>query len=136
MSLLAVGLDCTAAAVFSILDALNVCDSVNVVATIADPIHVVAIVYALVGYSGVNTFAVIFVGGTGCIGAYFVRPVCRLYGTVNSAGSAAPPAAAPALLETLFTVAGPAVAPLRRVIAVSAAAGVVPVMPLSVKRSE
>lgn len=42
---------------------------------------VVAIDTLLVGYNGFVFFAVTLVGGTGCIGAYRVGPVCIVYST-------------------------------------------------------
>jgi hypothetical protein len=83
-----------------------------------------------VGHCGEVFVAVIAVGGTGCIGAYFVKPVCRLYGVPQ----------APAALDEDFpvvplSVAGPSVV----VIAATCAATVVekvPVIPVRVNRLE
>ena len=53
----------------------KVCDSVMVVTIVGLGMYVVAMVKALVGYSGEVFVAVILVGGTPCMGAYRVRPV-------------------------------------------------------------
>jgi len=103
---------------------------VSVVNIFAGPMNVVAIVYALVGCRGVAFFLVILVGGTGCIGAYLVRPVWSWYGTVHTPASGAAPAPAAAPLLTWLTVAGPSVTPFSAVMAVMALGGVVPVIPV------
>lgn len=86
-----------------------------------------------VGHKGEVFVAVIEVGGTGCMGAYFVKPVCKLYGvpyTPPAAGAA--PAAG---LATVLTVAGPVV-PETVARAVVTAAEKIPLMPVRVKRLE
>jgi hypothetical protein len=88
-----------------------------------------------VGHNGTVFVAVIAVGGTGCIGAYFVKPVCSLYGVPHAPASVVPDAAPLAALATLLTVAGPAV-PETLARAVVTAAEKVPVMPVRVKRLE
>lgn len=86
-----------------------------------------------VGQRGAVFVAVIAVGGTGCMGAYFVSPVCKLYGVPQApAAGCAPPGAA---LLTPFTTAGPAV-PVTSRFADWTAGEKVPVMPVSVNRSE
>jgi hypothetical protein len=89
-----------------------------------------------VGHNGLVFVAVIAVGGTGCIGAYLVKPSCSLYGVPHAPSAAVPvpPAAAPAA-STLLTVAGPEVPETAAREAVTAAEKV-PVMPVSVKRLE
>lgn len=86
-----------------------------------------------VGHSGAVLVAVMAVPGTGCMGAYFVNPVCRLYG-VPHAPAAAVPAAAPAA-ATLLTVSGPVVPETARTAAATVAEKV-PVIPVRVNRSE
>ena len=68
------------------------------------------------------------------MGAYFVRPVCRLYG-VPYTPSAVPVAAAAAALVTSLTVSGPVV-PETVAKAVVTAAEKIPVIPVSVNRFE
>jgi hypothetical protein len=87
----------------------------------------------LVGHNGLVFVAVIAVRGTGCMGAYFVKPVCSLYGVPQAPAAALdPPAAAAA---TLLTVAGPLV-PETVARAVVTAAEKTPVIPVRVKRLE
>jgi hypothetical protein len=67
-----------------------------------------AILTLLVGYSGLVSFFVILVGGTDCIGAYLIRPVCDANGMPEFplAASPAAPGSAAALFDTPSTVAG------------------------------
>lgn len=88
-----------------------------------------------VGHSGLVFVAVIAVGGTGCIGAYLVKPLCSLYGVPHAPSAAVPDAPPAAACTTLFTVAGPVV-PDTVARAVVTAAEKVPVMPVRVKRLE
>jgi hypothetical protein len=87
-----------------------------------------------VGHWGVVTVFVIAVGGTGCIGAYFVRPVWEGYGIPQAPASALEAAgfAAPA---RAFTDGGGAVSVTAAFPWMTAAANV-PVMPVSVNRLE
>ena len=89
----------------------------------------------LVGNRGEVFVAVIAVGGTGCIGAYFVKPVCRLYGVPYTPASTVPVAPPAAALTTALTAGGPVV-PVTVPSAVITAAGKTPVIPVSVKRLE
>lgn len=95
--------------------------------------YVVATVYGLVGFKGVFVFAVIFVPGYFCIGAYLIGPDCAVHGSaklpVPAAGSVAP---APA---TAFTRAGPEV-PETAFAPACTFAGNVPVMPSRENRGE
>lgn len=118
--------------VFSILLTLNVWLSVTVYVILAGERYVVAILNALVGFKGVALLAVILVGGTGCIGAYLMSPVCRLYATVNMPAS---PAAA-AVVSAAVSTGGAAVAPSRAVSAAATPAANVPVKPVTEKRPE
>jgi hypothetical protein len=94
--------------------------------------NVVAILTLEVGNSGLLFFLVIAVGGTGCIGANLVRPVCIVYATPKSpcAGFAG---AAPLLVAS--TRAGPSV-PVTDFIPSSTVCGNTPVMPEREKRGE
>lgn len=58
------------------LSALKVCDAVTVLVCEGVGKKDTAILYELVGYKGFVSFLVILVGGTPCIGAYLIRPVC------------------------------------------------------------
>lgn len=78
--------------VFSTLETLKVWDAVMVVTIEGRGKYVVATVKALVGKRGVQVFAVIFVGGTGCMGAYLVKPDWREYGTALPESPAPAPA--------------------------------------------
>ena len=92
---------------------------------------VVAMFTLLVGYNGFVFVAVIFFGGTGCMGAYLVGPVCIVYAMSKSpdTGLAASAGLSPAatVLSTFF---GPSV-PLMssRPVLSAGTAGQVPVMP-------
>jgi len=96
--------------------------------------NVVAKTTEEVGQRGEVLVAVIAVGGSGCIGAYLVRPSCKLYG-VPHAPSATVPEAAAAAFAMLLMVAGPVV-PDTVVRAVVTAAENTPVMPVRVNRFE
>lgn len=91
----------------------------------------------LVGHCGEVLVAVMEVGGIGCIGAYFVKPVCSLYGVAQapSPASEVPAAATVAASATSFTTAGPVV-PETVAKAVVTAAEKTPVIPVRVKRLE
>jgi hypothetical protein len=99
--------------------------------------NVVANETLLVGQRGEVLVAVIAVGGTGCIGAYLVKPVCSLYGVPYTPASAVPVPAAGAAgaSATAFTAAGPEV-PVTPALAVVTAAEKTPVIPESVNRDE
>jgi hypothetical protein len=71
---------------------------------------VVAILTLLVGYNGLVFVAVTFVGGTGCMGAYLVGPVCIVYSTSKSPASGAAATALAGL--TAATVLSTALGPL------------------------
>jgi hypothetical protein len=89
-------------------------------------------VYALVGNSGLNTLAVICVGGIGCIGAYLVRPVWRLKGISKRPS---PPGVPP--VPSWLIASGPAVEPARAVTAATTAAGAAgPARPEMLKRPD
>jgi hypothetical protein len=60
------------------LEILKVFGCVSVVTMLGIGKNVLANTTLLVGHNGAVFVAVIEVGGTGCMGAYFVRPVCRL----------------------------------------------------------
>jgi hypothetical protein len=95
--------------------------------------YVVAIVYGLVGFKGVFVFAVIFVPGYFCIGAYLIGPVCAVQGSAKlplPAAATVPPAPTAAFIR-----AGPAV-PVTDFAPAITFAGNVPVMPLREKRGE
>lgn len=62
--------------VFSMLSALKVCDAVTVFVAEGVGKKDTAILYELVGYRGFVSFLVILVGGTDCMGAYLIKPVC------------------------------------------------------------
>ena len=117
---------------FALLDMLYVLDWVRVVTSLGTGRNVVANCTAEVGQSGEVLVAVIAVGGTGCIGAYFVRPVCKLYGVAHAPSPTDPVAA---FETTLLTVGGPEV-PETALTAAATVASNVPVMPVSVNRLE
>lgn len=118
--------------VFSLLETTNVILVVIVVTCFGVGSFVFAIWTWLVGYCGLGFLAVILVPGCFCMGANFVAPVCAVYGVVASPAAAGLPSAA-ALIW--FSVAGPPV-PLMSLIPSTTLAGNVPVIPLSVNRSE
>jgi len=59
-----------------------------------------------VGYRGAVLTAVILVGGTGCIGAYFMVPICAVYATPKSPATAATLLPAPAAAMRFFVAGG------------------------------
>lgn len=77
---------------------------VMVVCTLGMGKGAVAVVTEETGHSGDTFCAVIVCGGRGCIGAYFVSPVCWLYGM-----SKLSPAAAKSLAAASKIVGGPVV---------------------------
>jgi hypothetical protein len=117
---------------FSILEAEKVCGCVTVFWTVGSGRNVFAMLYALVGNNGLNTLAVILVGGIGCMGAYFVSPVCRLNGVSKTSPPGAPPC------PSLLIAPGPAVAPPSAVTAAITAGstGGPPLNPVMLKRSD
>ena len=119
--------------VFSSAAAVHVLLAVIVVTCFGVGRYVVAFLAELVGYNGVGFFFVIFVPALLCIGAYMVRPVCSVNGTLN--GPSAPAAGTAALSLTLFSVSGPSV-PSMSLIPACTFGGKVPVMPLNEKRLE
>ena len=121
--------------VLATLEILKVFACVNVVTILGIGKNVLASTTLLVGHSGLVFVAVIEVGGTGCIGAYFVKPFCRLYGVPHAPSSNVPDDAAAAALVTSLMVAGPVV-PETVAKAVVTAAEKTPVIPVSVKRFE
>jgi hypothetical protein len=91
-----------------------------------------------VGQSGSVFVAVIMDSGTGCIGAYLVRPSCSSYGIAHGSpatDACAAAGSATAAARFVLSVEGPAV-PETPAKAVLTASEKVPVMPLTVKRSE
>jgi hypothetical protein len=97
--------------------------------------NAVAILTLLVGYNGLVSFLVILVGGTDCIGAYLIRPVCDANGIPEFPLAASPAAG---LAATSFAVPSTIAGTLSpaAVAAVTYAGRVDPVMPVRVKRSE
>jgi hypothetical protein len=66
-----------------------------------------AILTLLVGYNGLVSFFVILVGGTDCIGAYLIKPVCDANGIPEFPFTASAAAGfAAALFDTPSTIAG------------------------------
>jgi hypothetical protein len=88
-----------------------------------------------VGQSGAVFVAVILVPGTGCIGAYLVKPSCSLYGVPHAPAAAAPAPAAGAAAATWLILSGPVVPTTVFKAAVTAALKV-PVIPVRVNRFE
>lgn len=122
--------------VFSMLLTEKVCVCVMVVCTVGFGNHVVAMETLLVGYLGEKFWAVILVGGTPCIGAYFVSPLWSAYAIpYMSSPAPAAGAAAAASLATLSIVSGPSV-PVTACAPVTAFAAVVPVSPSILNRPE
>jgi len=89
---------------------------------------------AEVGKRGSVAVFVIAVGGTGCIGAYFVRPVWEGYGIPKAPASGAPAAGFAAPARAFFDGGG-AVSTTAAFPAMTAGANV-PVIPVSVNRLE
>lgn len=87
-----------------------------------------------VGHIGAVFVAVIVLGGRGCIGAYFVSPVCMLYGMANWS----PPAGAPGAGTGAGAAAGGATGPAVPGVPIAAriSGANTPVMALRVNRSE
>ena len=85
-----------------------------------------------VGHRGDVLVAVIAVPGTGCMGAYLVRPSCRLYGILHGPSSMA---SVGALVATSLIGSGPVV-PDTCVRAVATASEKTPVIPVRVNRGE
>lgn len=120
--------------VFSMLSALKVCDAVCVLVGEGVGRKETAILTLLVGYNGLVSFFVILVGGTDCIGAYLIKPVCDANGMPEFPFAASPPASAAALFDVPSTIAGTFVPAAEA--AVTYVSRVDPVMPVRVKRSE
>jgi hypothetical protein len=85
-----------------------------------------------VGHRGAVFVAVTAVPGTGCIGAYFVRLSCRLYGIPQSPSSMAPVGA---VVATSLVESSPVV-PDTCIRAVAAASEKTPIIPVRVNRGE
>ena len=116
---------------FALLETENVWLCVIVVCMLGIARIVVAIVKADVGCRGVAFFFVIFVGGTGCIGANRVKPVCIVYSTPYTLSAGFEGAALP----VLSILAGLSV-PVTVFKPWTTASGNVPVMPEREKRGE